>query len=161
VEREFRAYIGPNADYYLKVWGPDFSGQNWGAGLNSAANLPAVLISGFWLLYRKMYKVAFILFGILFAVGIMVELFVSTLKMGELPLGYSYLIVTVLVAIVVGIGANRWYLAQARRVISAMRAQGLSEEAHLKALSKQGGTNLGAALLLVAMLIWLPYLLRL
>jgi hypothetical protein len=92
-----------------------------------------------------MYMAVVILFGIILAEIVLEELlFVGTLKMREAPPGLN-LLVTLVVAIVVASGGNRWYLAQARRVIGEVRSQGLQEEAHLKTLSSRGGTSPGAS----------------
>jgi hypothetical protein len=146
-EHEVRAYVGSNADYYLKAWQPGLTGDGGASGFNIAA----FFLSSLWLGYRKMYMAVLILFGIILAEIVLEELlFVGILKMREAPPGVS-LLVGLIVAIVVGIGANRWYLAQARRVIGEVRSQGLQEEAHLKTLSSRGGTSLGASLGLFAL----------
>jgi hypothetical protein len=148
-EQEVRAFVGSNADYYLGAWQPALTGEGGASGFNIAG----FFLSGLWLGYRKMYTALFILFGIILAEGILeAVLFVGIFKMRERPLGL-YMLVTLLVAIVVGIGGNRWYLARARRVISDVRSRGLPEEAHLKALSSRGDTSLSASLGLCALFI--------
>jgi hypothetical protein len=116
-------------------------------------NIAAFFFSGLWLGYRKMYAVMFLLFGVLLAETVLEEvLFVGLLKWREAPAGLS-LLVTLIVSIVVAVCGNGWYLSHARRVIADVRAQGLSEGPHLKALAERGGTNLGASLGLCALFV--------
>jgi hypothetical protein len=144
-----RAFVGSNADYYLRAWQPALTGKSGDSGFNIAA----FLLAGPWLAYRKMYTAVFILFGIILAEFILEELvFVGLLKMREPPLGLTFLL-TLVVVIVIGIESNRWYLARALRVINKVRSRCLPEEAHLKALSRRGGTSLGASLGLIVLFI--------
>jgi hypothetical protein len=66
-EDEFRAFVGPNADYYLRAWAaakPDVESQRlrW--------NWPAFFLNIVWLLYRRMYRYFWIGFGVLAGIGI-------------------------------------------------------------------------------------------
>jgi hypothetical protein len=139
-EQEVRAYVGSNADYYLRGWRPALTGEGRASGFNIAA----FILSFLWLGYRKMYMAVLILYGIILAAFVLERLlFVAFLKMPDSPLGMNLL--AWIVASAVGGGGNRLYLAQARRVIREVRSQGLQEEAHLKTLSSRGGTSLGAS----------------
>src|SRR5262245_55809227 len=143
-EQELRAFVGPDAGYYLRAWQPALSGQ----GGPGRFNVAAFFFSGLWLGYRKMYAVLFLLFGVLLAEKVLEEvLFVGASK-GEAQIGLRLFFVLI-VAIVVAVCGNGWYLSHARRVIAEVRSRGLSQDAHLKALAERGGTNLGASLGLV------------
>ncbi len=50
-EEEIRAFVGSNADYFLKKWRPALEGLSNKAGFNCAA----FCLSGFWFPYHKMY----------------------------------------------------------------------------------------------------------
>jgi len=65
-KEELRAFVGPNADYYLFSWERvDPTG-----GLQALRwNWPAFLITVFWLLYRRMYRWFWIASGVLFGLG--------------------------------------------------------------------------------------------
>jgi hypothetical protein len=149
-EQEVRAFVGSNADYYVRAWRPALTGEGGASGFNVGGFLLAVP----WLAYRKMYTAALILIGISIAESVLEKvLFVGAPgEMRESSPGFVVLVALV-VGIVVGIGGNRWYLARARRVIEEVRSQVLPEEAHLRALSSRGGTSLGASLGLVGLAI--------
>jgi hypothetical protein len=156
-EQEVRAFVGPNADYYLAAWRRALAGEDGASGFNVGGFFLAVP----WLAYRKMYAAALILVGIIIAESVLEEaLFAGAPgEMREPSPGFLLLgalrnaLGALVVGIVIGIGGNRWYLARARRVIEEVRSQGLPEEAHLKALSGRGGTSLGASLGLVGLAI--------
>lgn len=134
-EHEIRSVVGPKADYYLKKWRELDWG--WRRGINWAA----FFLSGFWLPYRKMYKAALIFYGI-----ILLESILEWRVFGdETPRGLEGL-VGLAAAIVCGAYGNRWYLAHATKVIMQVRAQELSGNAFMDAISKRGGTSIGAAL---------------
>jgi hypothetical protein len=142
-EQEVRAFVGPNADYYLGAWRRALAGEGGASGFNVGGFFLALP----WLAYRKMYTAALILIGISIAESILEKvLFVG--GPGEMlePSPGFVLLAALVMGIVVGIGGNRWYLARARRVIEEVRSYGLPEEAHLRALSSRGGTSLGASL---------------
>jgi hypothetical protein len=141
-EQELRAFVGSNANYYLKAWRLALAGEGGASGFNVAA----FFLSGLWLGYRKMYGVVLILFGIILAETVLeLAFFEGVLKIQGSPPGLTAL-VGLIVAIVVGVCGNGWYLSRARRIIGEVRAQGLSEEGHLRALAARGGSSLGAAL---------------
>src|SRR5262245_22711026 len=142
LEQDLRAFVGPNADYYLRQWHSRLSGQHASAGFNKAA----FFLSGFWVGYRKMYKIAFFFFGIILAEMVLEELlFVGVLKMPESPAVMTPL-VGLVVGIVFGICGNGWYLSHAQRVIAKVQSQQLEGVAHSRALAGRGGTSLGISL---------------
>jgi hypothetical protein len=154
-EQEARAFVGSNRGYYLGAWRPALTSQGGALGFNIAA----FFFSGLWLGYRKMYKAAFILYGLFLTVTVLEAVLFAGILRGmpqrekvDWMRGLD-LLVMLIVAIVVGIGGNRWYLTQARRALSEVRSKGLSEDAHLKALSSRGGTSLGVALGLTALFV--------
>jgi hypothetical protein len=96
------------------------------------------LLSGLWLLYRKMYVLATIYFAIILvgpiAVGVLFAGKAETIAaLGQVVGGVGCLIC--------GRNGNRWYLSHARKVVSDVRAQGLEEHAAVEMLSKRGGTS--------------------
>jgi Protein of unknown function (DUF2628) len=140
-EQEIRAFVGPRADTYLAKWKPLLNG----VGTGSSFNWAAFFLSGLWLSYRKMYLAATIFFGFLL-LEIIAEhaLFVWILGKPEPPKSLDR-IVGIAIAITCGSLGNTWYLSHTRKAVTAVRSQGLSEEAHLQALAKRGGTNIAAA----------------
>ncbi len=141
-EPELRAFVGRKADYYLNAWYPVLFASRGPLGFNVAG----LVFSGLWLGYRKMYRVTFLFFAFVIVEALLEWiLFVVVLEKEEVPPALAGLVGFVL-SIVVAANGNRWYLSHARRVIGEVRALGLSEEDHLRALAARGGTSLGASL---------------
>ncbi|MGI9465959.1 MAG: DUF2628 domain-containing protein [Rubripirellula sp.] len=141
-EQHLRAFVGSKAEYYLQKWSPSVEHSGHRTGFNWAA----FLLSGLWLPYRKMYRVATIFYAIIIAESIAEEaLFVGILGQAETPAVLGR-VVGLVAAAVCGTYGNRWYLSHARKVISDVHAQGLEEHAAVEMLSKRGGTSLGSSL---------------
>jgi hypothetical protein len=155
-EQEVKTFVGRNAAYYYRRWGPALKGQGAGydhvgvAGLwlplpKTGFNWVAFLLSGFWLPYRKMYVATFIFLGIILAESIIAQiLFVGILSRPDAPVALGRL-VGLIAGLFCGLFGNRWYLSHARKEIAKVRSQGLAEEEHLRELSRRGGTSLLAA----------------
>lgn len=152
-EAELRAFVGSNADYYLKAW----SNRPIGGDLlgNTDFSLRAALLIGFWLPYRKLYTAAILFWGwaCLFSLGV---LFTPSSKcISYAALGAAWLVFAGM--------ANQLYLSKAKSAIAGARSQKLGGKGHLATLAKSGGTNSLAALALplifilatVATAIWL------
>ena len=137
---EMTAFVGKNADYYLSRWTPLLEGENW-----TAFNWAAFCFSGFWLPYRKMYKAAVIFFGI-----ILLESILEGRLFGGETNRERERVVGLVAAMVCGGYGNRWYLSHVKKVISQIRAQELPGNAFVDAISKRGGTSVGAALAFLA-----------
>jgi hypothetical protein len=160
-EQELRAFVGRNANYYLRKFWPALKTRGPGydnvaiAGLmvkqpKTGFNWVAFFLSGLWLPYRKMYLPTLLLFGVVLIESVLEEVvFVGILGKPEPPHDLARL-VGFAVAIVCGCFGNQWYLYRARKVIADVRSQGLSAEEHLRELSKRGGTSLPAPLGLFA-----------
>jgi hypothetical protein len=132
-EAELRAFVGRNADYYLERWSWLTGPKRSGAGLNVAA----LLLGWFWLLYRKLYLAAALIFVtgyLLFAVGMPLSVLCVALGMS------------------LGNSANSLYLDRARKVIARARAQCRPGEDHLAIIARRGGTSLLGAISLSAAL---------
>ncbi len=147
--RELRAFVGSNADYYLRKWASIRRERRGGAG----SNLAAVFFSGLWLPYRKMYKATVIFFGVVFVESFLEEFFfVGVLGEPETPRPVAR-IVTLVVALVCGYYGNRWYLSHAKKIIAEVRMLRLDDESFLNELARRGGTSLLASLAVVCLLI--------
>jgi hypothetical protein len=139
---ELRAFVGRNADYYLKKWGAALKGFEKSTGFNFAA----LVFGGVWLAYRKMYRAAFILYGIVLADALAQTVLFSVFLPGTDPPPIVERAVTLGIALVCGGYGNRWYLNHSLRQIADARAEGLQGEALMATLSKRGRTNLTASL---------------
>ncbi len=140
--QELRVFVGRRADYYLGKWREALAGTGTGTGFN----LAAFFLSGIWLPYRKMYAIAFLLYGALIVESIAEELvFVGLLGHLEVPAGIDRL-GSFVAAAVCGAYGNRWYLSRARREIARLRDEGRHQDEHLQILSRRGGTSLAGAI---------------
>ena len=107
--QEVRAFVGPNAGYYLKVWQPVLSGEGGPTGCKWAA----FFLPGLWLGYRKMYAAVLILYGLLLAETVLEPVvFVGVLKMPAAPEGL-WKFVGLVTGVLTGTFGNGWYLARA------------------------------------------------
>jgi Protein of unknown function (DUF2628) len=134
-DAELRAVFGRRADYYLAQWhGTAQRRSNWAA----------FFFSALWLAFRRMYLLAVLLFGVVFAVSILEQPVFSWLGHADVPRVVDRAVDLVL-AITCGASGNRWYFAHVRRLVARTRALALPEEAHLHALVRRGGTRVSHA----------------
>lgn len=142
-EEDLRTFVGPNAGYYLSAWEPLLKGFGSYAGFNMAA----FFLWGLWLPYRKMYRVALLMYALLLVESLAEDAILRwVLRMPELPYRLSAL-VGLTIAIVFGSMANRLYLSHARRRIAQIQDQNLTPEEYRETLRRRGGTNLVAGVL--------------
>lgn len=140
--RELQAFVGPKASYYLRKWAPALEGNRRDTGFNWAA----FFLCGLWIAYRKMYVIAFVVYGVAALESLLEDfLFVRILGEPEPPASVDRLI-TLGISIICGVYGNRWYLSHTRKMVAETKAQGLQDKALLYALSKRGGTSLLASL---------------
>lgn len=129
---EFVSFVGPkNTEYYLEkleVYNTNekFSSWNWAA----------FFLMVYWLLYRKMYKTA----AILFAINLGVSFFLGSFA----PIAF------LVIRIGVGVYANQIYIKDSLTKIRNIKkySKNLSTDALYLRLSTNGGTNLVAPLVL-------------
>ena len=115
-EKELKAFVGDEANYYLTAWfKKERVSFNWAAFLFSAP----------WLFYRKMYGVA---------VVFLVAAIVLAAVLPEIVVTFGF-------ALLCGFYGNWLYYRQARRVIRQVRSQQPVEDTRLKVLARRGGTN--------------------
>lgn len=141
-ERQLRAFVGSKAQYFLDKWTPMRQSSSGSAGFNWAA----FFLAGLWLSYRKMYKATLIFYTIII-LEMMLEdvVFVGILGKAETPAAFERAVMLI-VAIICGGYANRWYLSHARSVLSEVSATGLQGDALLQTLERRGGTSVAASL---------------
>ena len=149
---EIRAFVGPRASSYLNQWWGLIDGRNANVGFN----WPAFLFTGLWLPYRKMYKAAFLLYGLLIVEEVVENLIFQALLHRESPDALGRLI-GIGIAIFCGFQANEWYFLHARRKIEMVRSLGLSESEHAAELARRGGTSLLACFGFFALFLLLAF----
>src|SRR5678816_1813070 len=110
-KEEVTAVAGRNADYYWTRWTPLNQGQNW-----TSFNWAAFFLTGLWLAYRKMYKLALIFYVILI-LGVLAD-HLNPDRKESFGSTFGWII-----ALICGAGANRWYWSHATELVDEARAQ--------------------------------------
>ncbi|MGL4772629.1 MAG: DUF2628 domain-containing protein [Clostridium sp.] len=110
-------------------------------------NWSAFICGFYWLLYRKMWKYA----GLYFGVNA-----ITTLVLKNMP-GYTTLIRTLILMILVGLFGNQLYVKNSMRKISKLKLYltGLSKEQIRARIQHAGGTNLWLPLTIIGVIILL------
>jgi Protein of unknown function (DUF2628) len=141
-EDEIRAFVGKNADYYLDRWPAKGEQYARARGFNWAA----FLLSAFWMPYRKMYRVTWLMFGMVAAYSVIGEFAIARGVATEKSLEPVSRVVSIGFSIFCGAFANGWYLAHAQREAARIRLLGLEGDSYHRALARRGGTSLLASL---------------
>ena len=147
-EAEIRAFVGKKADYYLANWSSVLHHTGRATGFNWAAAFFGVL----WIPYRKMYRIAWIVFGILIVEDVVEEVggnfgFHTTIDS----------ITGIAVGIVCWRYGNAWYLAHTKREVARVRALGLVDDAYYQTLARRGGTSMLASFGLFSLFILVAF----
>jgi hypothetical protein len=140
---DLSAYVGPRSNYYLRKWAARLEDPDGDVGINWAA----FFVPSLWMAYRKMYLPVFVYFVAVFLLAAGKEvLFIFVLHQKAAPM-LANLVFNVLTGLVCALYGNAWYLAQARRTISGLRAQGYQDQDLQFALARRGGTSVLAIFL--------------
>ena len=139
-ESEIRAFVGSNSKYYLKKFLPSATGKI----SISNFNLGALFFGILWLPYRKIWKVAYMFYGIIVVEMILEMIIFQGILHREVPVVWDR-ISGIIPAVICGQFGNRWYYSQMCNVISELRPDEYPDESYLKKLSERGGTNLAAS----------------
>ena len=125
-EERMRAFVGPNADYYLRKWGDMDRG-----GSKASWNWAAFLLNVYWLAYRKMWLQTAIFFVVLVAL-------VALIVMSGVPILFSQVLLLGL-AVGLGIGGNALYRMHVEKALADPAF------ADPETLRRRGGGSMGAA----------------
>lgn len=147
-EEELSLFVGKKADIYLQKWRH-----------NSRWNWPAFLFDAYWLMYRKMYLycVFYLIIWFVWSNMIVASVFSEWNPIespGLLPL---VLVICCITKPVLGIFANKLYLHQAKRKITAIVQDPNKQESQETVITTAGGTNL----VLPIAVLTIPFLLAL
>jgi len=142
-----RAYVRENHDYYLAKWyAMDATGSK------NSFNIAAFFLTAFWLLYRKMYGYGFGLIGAFFVLNL--------LSLAISPALSPFITLLALSAAgYVGFMGNSLYRNQAEAAVARAMAMSPDPSARMHMLAQEGGTNIGAALGVLAAYLVLTFLL--
>jgi Tfp pilus assembly major pilin PilA len=129
-EEAWGAVIGDsNTDYYLTRF------ERLAHGESAAWHWPAMFITWYWLLYRKMWVGALVYF---FVPGIVLGAVGAALPSAALPLTLAWWLALFIVPAVM---ANGWYYRSCMKKIRDVRARGGSKEQMVARLESAGGTS--------------------
>jgi len=141
---ELRAYIGPRAGYYLRVWRYPLESPGAWARFNWAA----MLLCPLWLPYRRMYVEACLIWALFFGLTGASDVYFQVMRLERQSSPWYRLVFFasfVGLPLVCGVFGNGHYLGRARRAIAVTRAFGLSGDRVSARLTHLGGTDpLGA-----------------
>ncbi|AWH55310.1 hypothetical protein C1924_19970 [Stenotrophomonas sp. ESTM1D_MKCIP4_1] len=131
----YAAFVGKRFSTYRKRWRLDFGGAN----AASTWHWPGFLFGVVWLMYRRMYGIAAVWYGVMIALTVLE-------KVAGLPEVVT-LFVSVGLSITAGACGNAWYLSHCQRNIAEVRRlRGYDEPRRLRVLAERGGTSVGSAL---------------
>ena len=149
-----RELIGPRADYYLARWariggprGPAL-GFNW----------PALFVTPFWMLYRRMYRPFWIMCGVLVLLGIAEGVVAAALGLPRLPSDIDK-VLNIAMSATCGVFGSYWYYLDIRRKYRKLVAAGDVSPERLRALGGVGWVWPSVALLVVALSVAIALLL--
>jgi hypothetical protein len=140
-------FFGKNAEYYIGLW------QLRQQGKYLHFSIAAFFAGLFWLAYRRMYLVLFLL-----VVVLLVEVSVEQAVLGEDVGQGTTILINLIHASLLGLFGNAIYLWDAERKIRKVLRQQLPKEETLVRLRQAGGISwwfLPVSLLLVGAYVWL------
>ncbi len=130
-ETLLRAFVGKNYEYYARKWAAADQKPN-----KNTWNWAAFFLSLWWTAYRKMYRYALVIIGIVAGETICEYLF-------GLPGAVSSGI-NIGIAVAYGLQGNRWYRLHAEQKLSQLAPTGIADEATRLRIARAGGTSSGA-----------------
>ncbi len=147
-ERSLKTFAGAEADYYLAKWLPDSSPAHADAAVHTASsfNWSALLLSVFWLVYRKMWLPLIVFVPLAAALAYVGYSSAAFVESAPLPAVLAFVAewatasLWIVPAVVLGFVGNRLYLGQARKAIAESVRGGSASGASLAVLAKHGGT---------------------
>ena len=146
-EVRYRAAVGPRADYYV----PRFLSFDRPGASKASWNWPAFFVTFPWMLYRRMWLTALVVFLISIGVGIVAG--VVTAMLGEHSGSLAGLAIAVIYSfILVPLFANALYHAHIKRRIASVTQSGLDEVQSVRALERGPQTSVVAVIIVVLIL---------
>jgi len=140
-EQAWAAMVGDNNTAYYMT---RFARQSGGG--SGGWHWPGMLVTWYWMLYRKMWLPALVYF---FVPGIVIGILNAMMPRAALPLTLAW---WVALFVVPGLMANGWYYAHCRDKIRDVRARGGSRVQMLARLESAGGTS-GVVAIVVAIFV--------
>jgi hypothetical protein len=152
-QSQIEAFVGKNSDYYIQKWsrigagGGDRLSWNWAAAIGGIA----------WMLYRKLYTTAIIVFAVIF-VDAWITVILEESQVFPIAVAiwdrFSY----ILYLVVFGWWGNYWYFRRYQRIADLSEREMQSPTDDHGIFAEKGGTNIWAPglflLAIGALLVW-------
>lgn len=132
-EEEWRLFIGDKADYYIPIWNK-FKQQDKRVHFN----ISAMFFNIYWLGYRKMYKLAFL---VLLASYLLVAVLFYNIRNIQGDNFAFYTFTYYFVYIGLALGGDWMYYKHAQEVIQEIKRKTPNKSAREKAIQAAGGVN--------------------
>ena len=132
-EALLQLFVGKNYEYYSTKWAEADQKPN-----KNTWNWAAFFLSMWWTAYRKMYRHAAIICGIVVAETIC-ELAFGLPDLVELAIAIG-------IAIAYGLQGNRWYRLHAEKKLKELAPTGAADEATRARIARAGGTSAAAVI---------------
>lgn len=151
----YKAVIGPkNQDYYLRRFQrfdqTGKSGITW--------NWPAFFITFYWLLYRKMWLYALVIFLAPIFIGLLLGVLGAISNdPGDLIVGLGYLVYWLAIVFLPPMYANALYYRHCKKKIAKAKTSSDDAQRQLTELSVKGGTS-NAALIVILILVFVAFI---
>jgi len=136
-EDELRSFVGANADYYLEKWRPH-PGETL---IPASRNWAAFLFFGFWLPFRRMYKVTAVLALLVLLENTLEIVFLSIYRVSDTASYGLNSAIGLVFAAICGACANRWYYAHAVKHISRIKLNEPDTEKRAALIAQAGGRS--------------------
>lgn len=144
-EENWRLFVGPRADYYLREWRKIKDGQRF------TFNLWAFVFGVFWLLYRQMLRPTVLYLSLYFAAGFVEKIVFQSLGMPIPPIWW-FAVRTLLFSLLLGLLGNWVYLIDAEGKIQQINSN-YPPERRREMLRLKGGTSAVPVVLFVLLIL--------
>ena len=142
-EEELRAFVGPRADRFSRKWRRAIDQGSNLAGIV----LPAVFLNYVWFLYRRMFREAWLAFGLVVIVSIFRDIYESGHSEGYTLPVTAVIVINVCTAVATSVLASYLYLRKLRRTVADVRRAGMEPDTAAAWIRSKGGTSMPAALI--------------
>lgn len=148
----YENYFQSNSDYYIEQM------EKFENGNKFTFNVVAFFLGVFWMAYRKMYIHIVIVFGILFT-----EMLIEEMLLDFGVISYAVYEIIDLISMFVwsflmATLSNRFYISKTKKDLYKILSENQDNEVRSKLISKKGGVNSYAPLILIAILLSLVFL---
>ncbi len=134
IQKHYKSFFGKNADYYLNKISL-YKKQGKRLSFNSGAFFVSIL----WLLYRKMYKHAIVLFLSVLFIDYLISVMIP---LDDNVLFYIDILITVFIALFFGFYGNYLYFLHSEKIIYNIIKEERNSNTIENLISKKGRTNL-------------------